>query len=55
VEFYALVSSRSRESVEIYTSREEAEEALADALADQPAWEGLLRIERLDLGVFSCN
>jgi hypothetical protein len=34
----------------MFLRREDAEQALADCLADEPEWRGLLRIKELELG-----
>jgi hypothetical protein len=45
---FALVASDSDFAIDLYTSREAAEEALSQVLADEPEFEELLRIEPLD-------
>ena len=37
------------EAIDIYLTREEAEEALADCLADEPEWGDLLWVEEIGL------
>jgi hypothetical protein len=49
--FFALVASDSNFAIDLYPSREAAEEALRQVLNDEPEFEALLRIEPLD---FSC-
>jgi hypothetical protein len=39
-----------RETIEMFLRREDAEQALADCLVDEPEWRGLLRITELELG-----
>ena len=48
--FWALLEAGDRETIELFLRREDAEQALADCLADQPEWRGLLRIKELELG-----
>jgi hypothetical protein len=45
---YGLADARLQEAVELFPSREQAEEALAQVLADEPDWSELLSIVRLD-------
>jgi hypothetical protein len=45
---FALVASDSDFTIDLYTSREAAEEALRQVLADEPDFEELLSIEPLD-------
>lgn len=47
---YALVSARARETVELFLDRATAQAAMADALADEPSWEGVLSVVALDFG-----
>lgn len=42
---YALVASDSDFAIDLYPSHEQAEEALRQALADEPAFTGLLSVE----------
>jgi hypothetical protein len=46
----ALVEVGDSEAIEMFLRREDAEDALADCLADEPEWRGLLRIKELELG-----
>jgi hypothetical protein len=57
---YALADSRLAgtelgEVVEFYLSREEAEAALHDVLADEPGWQGVIGVAEIDLGLASAN
>jgi hypothetical protein len=45
---FALVASDSDFAIDLYPSREAAEEALRQALADEPEFEALLSIEAVD-------
>lgn len=47
--FYGLASLRLREVVEFYADRDSAEEALREALSDEPEWKDELRIVSIDL------
>ncbi len=53
--FYGLIELERAEAVELYATRTEAESALAEALIDEPEWEGLLAIVPIDLGTSSLN
>lgn len=46
---WALVQCDDPEAIDIYLTREEAEEALADCLADEPEWGDLLWVEEIGL------
>jgi hypothetical protein len=48
---YRLAGSELGEVIEFYSSREEADEALREVLADEPEWEGELGIEVVELGL----
>jgi hypothetical protein len=47
--FWGLASRQFDEVIEFYGSREEADEALADVLADEPGWEHLLFVTPVEL------
>jgi hypothetical protein len=47
--FWGLASRLVDEVIDLYASREEAEEALADVLGDEPGWEDLLFVARVEL------
>jgi hypothetical protein len=46
---YGLADARLQEAVELFPTREQAEDALAQVLADEPDWTDSLSIIRLDL------
>ena len=46
-----MTGSELGEIVEFYRSREEAEQALHEVLTDEPAWEGQLGVEAVELPV----
>jgi hypothetical protein len=46
--FFALVAADSKFAIDLYPSREMAENTLRQVLADEPEFEELLRIEPLD-------
>jgi hypothetical protein len=53
--FYGLADNRLAgselgEVIEFYLSREEAEKALREVLADEPEWEGELGVVAVELG-----
>jgi hypothetical protein len=45
---YGLADARLQEAVELFSNREQAEEALAQVLVDEPDWSEWLSIVRLD-------
>lgn len=45
---YALVASDCRHAVDLFVTRDLAEQALAEALADEPAFAALLSIDVID-------
>lgn len=47
---YALVADDATFAIDLWPSREDAEEALRQVLVDEPAFADLLRIELIDLG-----
>jgi hypothetical protein len=49
VTFYALVDDESLLANDVFISRELAEAALADALADEPTWASILSIVAIDV------
>ena len=46
---YALLSADDRFAVDLYVRPEDAEQALADCLCDEPEWIDLLSVEPIDL------
>jgi len=52
---YALVDVLCRDAVELYVRRKDAEQDLADAVADEPEWCGQLAVVELDFGEFSAS
>jgi hypothetical protein len=53
--WYAVLSAGCRETVELLPTREEAERFVAEAVADEPEFEGLLSVEPVDLPEPSAN
>jgi hypothetical protein len=49
VAWFALVTSRSPIAVDIYRSREQADEELRQAVDDEPDWVDSLTVVRVDL------
>lgn len=45
----ALVERGDREAIDVFLTRKDAEEALADCLRDEPGWRGFLWIEEVEL------
>jgi hypothetical protein len=52
---YALVDHSCRDAVDLYLDRADAEQDLADALGDEPAWRDGLAVVELEFGVTSAN
>jgi hypothetical protein len=50
---YALVSAESEEAIAVFVRLGNAERMLAEALADEPGWRDVLRIEELEFPVAS--
>jgi hypothetical protein len=48
--FWGLASREVNEAIELYATLKEAERTLADALADEPAWEDVLFVAPIELG-----
>ena len=46
---WALVERGDPEAIDLFLAREDAEQALADCLRDEPGWRGLLWIEEVEL------
>ena len=47
---YALVEARDPKAIDVYLTEEEAQRALEGCLRDEPEWQGLLRVEEIELG-----
>ena len=47
--FWGLASRELNEAIELYASRAEAEQALVDVIIDEPSWECLLFVTRIEL------
>jgi hypothetical protein len=52
---WAVVSEETKRAIELFPTRNEAEEMLARVLEDEPDWRDVLRVERLELGSESQN
>jgi hypothetical protein len=46
---YALVEADDPEAIDVYLCEQDAQQALEDCLRDEPHWEGLLRVEEIEL------
>jgi hypothetical protein len=46
---YALVELGDPEAIDIFLRKEDAIEAIAGCVADEPGWRGLLEVEPFDL------
>lgn len=53
--FYALVAADSSFAIDLYPTREQAEHALHDVLADEPEFAALLALVPIDLTGASCE
>jgi hypothetical protein len=49
VQAWALVQAGDHEAIDVFLSRDEAEDALADCLRDEPEWSYVLRVEEIEL------
>jgi hypothetical protein len=49
VRLYALVEAGDPEAIDIYLCEQDAQRALEDCLRDEPRWEGLRRVETIEL------
>ena len=47
--FWGLASRELNEAIELYRTRVEAEQTLADVLADEPGWKGRLCVTPIEL------
>jgi hypothetical protein len=45
----ALVEAGDPEAIDVYLCERDAQRALEDCLRDEPHWEGLLRVETIEL------
>jgi hypothetical protein len=52
---WAVVSSEIEQVIEFFRTRREAERMLAELLRDEPHWQELFYIERIELGAESRN
>jgi hypothetical protein len=46
---YALVEAGDPEAIDVYLFEQDAVNALADCLRDEPGWRGLLHVEEIEL------
>jgi hypothetical protein len=46
---YALVEAGDPEAIDVYLCEQDAQRALEDCLRDEPHWDGLLRVETIEL------
>jgi hypothetical protein len=46
---YALVELGDSEAIDLFLQEEDAQRALEDCLRDEPQWQGLLRVEAVEL------
>jgi hypothetical protein len=49
VRAYALVELGDSEAIDLFLREEDAQQALDDALHDEPGWAGLLKVEPVEL------
>jgi hypothetical protein len=52
---WGVVSSEIEQVIEFFESRHEAQRMLAEIVRDEPHWEGVFRIERIEPGGESLN
>jgi hypothetical protein len=52
---YRMSGSELGEIIEFYLSQQEAEQALRDVLADEPAWAGMLGVVPIEFPVLHCH
>jgi hypothetical protein len=52
---WGVVSSEIEQVIEFFGSRHEAQRVLAEIVRDEPHWEDVFRIERIELGRESLN
>jgi hypothetical protein len=53
--FWAVASDSTEEAVELFPTREEAEAIVQAWDRDEPAWQGLLRVEKIELRTGTAN
>jgi len=53
--FWGLVETELQEAIDLFVLRSDAEAALASVLADEPDWNGLVRMEPIELVGFGLN
>jgi hypothetical protein len=53
--FWAVVSGEINRVIEFFPTRWQAERMLAKALWDKPAWQGLLRVEKIEFRTGTAN
>jgi hypothetical protein len=53
--FWAVVSDEINRVIEFFPTRWQAERMLAKVLWDEPAWQGLLRVEQIELRTGTAN
>jgi uncharacterized Fe-S cluster-containing radical SAM superfamily protein len=46
---YALVETGHRQAIDVYLREEDAQRELGEILGDEPQWNGLLRVEEIEL------
>ena len=53
--FFGVCDGLLDEALELFVRREDAEQMLAEVLADEPQWQELLWVEPIELGEFNPN
>jgi hypothetical protein len=53
--FWAVVSDEINQVIEFFPSRWQAERMLAKVLWDEPAWRGILRVEKVEFRTGTAN
>jgi hypothetical protein len=53
--FWAVVSNEINQVIEFFPTRWQAEKMLAKALEDEPDWNAILRVEKVEFGTGTAN
>jgi hypothetical protein len=53
--FWAVVSDEIKEVIEFFPTRQQAERIVAEALQDEPDWQEILRVEKVEFRTGTAN
>jgi hypothetical protein len=53
--FWAVVSDEIDEVIEFFPMRWQAEKMVVEALQDEPSWNGILRVEKIEFRTGTAN